>query len=124
MNIQKLLRNKNFLNTNQFRKRKLLENYILKSENCKIGLKVICFEIENLVDEKNKFFYNQTTHKSIKGLTVGKVYEIIDINSDRIKIECDSGDKRWYTINRFFYSLKIERYEKLKKIEKLNKNER
>lgn len=120
MNIQKLLNNKIFLNTSQFYKREVLDKYILKEENCKIGKKVICFETEYILSEENKFFYKQSTIKKVKTLTIGKEYEIIDIrNNGNIKIKNDNGNKLWYTPNRFLYSLKLERKAKLEKINKL-----
>lgn len=119
MNIQKLLKNKKFLNTSQFYKREVLDKYILKEENCKIGTKIICFETETIVSEKNKFFYKQVTIKKVKTLTIGKEYEIIDVRNDgNIKIKNDNGHKLWYTTNRFLYSLKLERKAKLEKINK------
>lgn len=116
MNIIELINSKNFLKLNQFRRRKILEKYILQNKDCKINSSVICFEKENIINERHKFYYKYGRAKKISTLTIGKQYKILDHKEDKIKIENDVGKKLWYTIDRFLYSLKIARKEKLEKL--------
>lgn len=117
MSILDIFNNKNFEEKDQFQKRKLLKKYILKEKDCKVGIRVICFEKETIIDEKHKYFYRRYgKSNTINSLTIGKTYTIIDFRNDKIKIENDLGKKLWYTTNRFLYSLKILRKEKLEKI--------
>lgn len=119
MNIINLLNNENFLKIDQFERRKILKNYILTDKNCRIGVKVICFEKE--IISNNKFFYNKSkNHKQVSTTTIGKIYEILAYKKEGlIKIENDGGIKRWYSIGRFLYLLQLERKEKLEKLQKL-----
>lgn len=117
MNIHKLLSSKKYNLLDQFQRRKLLEKYILQNKDCKRGIKVLCFELETIINDKHKFFYKKYGRKR-KVLTIGKEYTIIDYKEGKIKIENDEGKKLWYTTDRFLYSLKIERREKLKKLNK------
>ena len=117
MNLIKLLNSKKFKKLDQFERRDLLKKYILQDKECKIGLKVLCFQEEFLIGEKNKWMYKKyTKQKTVKNVSVGSQYEIIDYKDGKIKIENDESKKLWYTIDRFLYSLKIERKEKLKKL--------
>lgn len=112
-----------YLNKDQFERRKLLSKYILQPKNCKIGISVICFEDENFIEDKNKFFYNkiQSRNNKLKHITIGKSYKILEINDGSIKISNNDGSKLWYTMKRFIYSIKLERQEKLKQINDTNK---
>lgn len=121
MNIRNLLNNKNFLKKDQFDKRKILEKYILTDKNCHIGSSVLCFENETIINEKNKSFYKHYgCPKHANSITIGKEYKILEHKEGKIKIESDNGKKFWFTINRFLYSLSVERKEKLEKLKKLN----
>lgn len=117
MNVLALIVDEKFLKKDQFQKTKILEKYLLKEEYCKIGNAVICFENEIMVSSKSYSFYKQYGAKHISTLTIGKQYKILDYKEDKIKIENDHGNKLWYTIDRFVYSLQLERKEKLKKLE-------
>ena len=115
MNVIQILNSKEYLNKDQFEKRKLLEEYILTDKDCKIGTNVLCFEKETIVSERNRYFYKQVgKHKC--NVTIGKQYRILDHKESKIKIENDSGKKLWFSINRFLYYLKLERKEKLNKL--------
>jgi len=78
-------------------------------------MKIICFEDEPIIPEKSKFFYTKGENK-IKTVTIGKEYFILSSNNGLIKLKNDRGFKYWYTPDRFLYSLKMERKEKLQKI--------
>lgn len=118
MNILQIVKTKKFSKLDQFQRRKLVSDFILNEKDCKVGTKVICFETEAIVNEKNKFFYNihGKGRAAASYISIGNEYSIIEYKDGKIKIENDDGRKLWYTINRFLYSLKIERKEKLKKI--------
>jgi len=126
MSIQNIISNEvskidlfeNFLDSDQFQRRKLLSNYILNDSESRIGRTVICFERETIISEKNKNYHNKQTliNNAIRTLTVGKEYKIIDQKEHRVKVENDNGKKLWYTIDRFIFSLKTERKEKLKNL--------
>jgi len=117
MNITELLKSDDFLNTDQFYKRRKLKKYILEYKDCKIGLNVLCFDDEVIILEKNRFFYNKSKNKKkIKTLSIGKEYVIIECKEGTIQIKNDNGHKLWYTPNRFLLSLKMERKQKLEKI--------
>lgn len=117
MNITELLSSKKFLKKDQFQRKKQLDKYILQDKQCKIGLKVLCFQQETLIGEKNKWMYKKYgNQKVVTTVSVGTQYEIIDYKKGKIKIINDEGNKLWYTIDRFLYSLQLERKEKLKKL--------
>jgi hypothetical protein len=117
MNITKLLSSKKFENLDQFERNDLLNKYVLQDKQCKIGLKVLCFQKEVLLGEKNKWMYKKYTKpKVVTSVSVGTEYEVIEHKEGKIKIINDKGNKLWYTIDIFFYSLKLERKEKLKKL--------
>ena len=117
MNITELLSSKKFENLDQFERNDLLNKYVLQDKQCKIGLKVLCFQKEVLIGEKNKWTYKKYAKpKVVSTVTVGTQYEIIDYKQGKIKIINDEGGKLWYTIDRFVYSLQLERKEKLKKL--------
>lgn len=117
MNVVELITDKKFIKKDQFQKAKILEKYILTEEYCKNGNIVICFENEIIISAKSYTFYKQYGAKHISTLTIGKEYKIIEYKDKQIKIINDQGNKLWYTINRFIYSLQLERKEKLKKLE-------
>jgi hypothetical protein len=121
MNINVLLNSRKFKNYNQFKKRSIVRDFILKEENLKIGLDVICYDLETHVNEKDRYFYDSRTINRTRNLTIGKKYKIINIKGNQIKVENDKGYKIWYTRKRFLYLLKLERYSKLEEIEKNNK---
>ena len=116
MDIYRLLTDEDFLKKDQFERRRILENFILSNKDCKIGIEVTCFEKE--IVSANKYFYHKSTNHKLINLTVGNNYKILDHKKDKIKIENDDGQKVWYTTNRFIFSLKMERLEKLKKIKR------
>lgn len=116
MDIIKLLNSKKFARLDQFQRRKLVNDYILQDKDCKKGTKVLCFEKETLIDEKYKFFLRKYSKPKEVNLTIGKQYEILEHKEGLIKIENDINKKVWATINRFAFSLKMMRKEKLKKI--------
>jgi hypothetical protein len=117
MNLIKILSSKKFERLDQFEKNKLLNKYILQDKDCKIGLKVLCFQKEVLMDEKNKWMYKKYgKQKVVTTISVGTQYTVIDYKEGKIKIINNEGKNMWYTIDRFLYSLKLERKEKLKKI--------
>jgi len=132
MDLQRLIRGElekndqfeEFLKKDQFEKRELLFRFMLTEKNCKIGNKVFCFETEPICADKSKYFYNsrQSKNNQIKSITIGKGYEILDYDSDKgtIKILNDNGKKMWYHIKRFIYDLKIERKEKLERLNSLD----
>lgn len=120
MNIFELIVNKKFLKKDQFQKSKILDKYLLTEEYCKKGNFVICFEVEVLVNSKNYYYYKRCGAKKISTLTIGKKYEIIDYKNGKIKIINDEGNKLWYAIGRFIFSLQLERKEKLKKLKNNN----
>jgi len=118
MNIIDEIISKNFQDKDQFKKREIVNEYILQSSDCKIGMKVICYELETIILEKNKHFYQyHGKNTKIKSLTIGKEYKILDFKDDKIKVEGDSGQKLWYTPMRFLYSLKLVRKMKLEKLD-------
>ena len=116
MILQQWLNNPEFLQKNQFEKRELLKRCILIDKFCIIGKMVVCFEIETIYLDKNSRFYKQ----GIKScdLTIGKSYKIIYHKKGNIKISNDSNKDVWCSVNRFIYSIKYERKEKLKNISK------
>lgn len=117
MNITELLSSKKFLKKDQFQRKKQLDRYILQDKQCKIGLKVLCFQQETLINEKNKWMYKKYgKQKVVTTVSVGTQYQIIDYKEGKIKIINDEGKNMWYTIDRFIYSLQLERKEKLKKL--------
>lgn len=118
MNIIELIKNEDFLKNDQFEKIRILKNHILTEEYCKIGNPVICFENEIMVSKSSYSFYKQYGIKNISTLTIGRKYNILDYKDRKkmIKIENDEGNKLWYTINRFLYSVQLERKEKINKI--------
>jgi hypothetical protein len=103
-----------FIKKSYTQKRKLVSKYLLIKENCRKDIKVICFENKSIHDN---FYFNGFKHniKPVE-ITIGKIYIVLDTNYDQIKIENDSGKKLWYTMNRFLYSLKLERKEKITKL--------
>jgi hypothetical protein len=107
------------LKKDQFEKRKILKSYILTDKKCKIGRKVICFETETVVKQKFKYDEYVKGRKSCD-VTIGKEYSILDYKDGKIKIESDSGKKNWFTINRFLFTLNMERLEKLKKLKNIS----
>jgi hypothetical protein len=118
MNIFETIKSEEFKDMNQFQRKKLFNNFILQDKDCKIGAKVICFQHEILISEKNKWSYKQygSKRKKIKTVTIGNFYEILKIKDGKISILNDIGHKTWFTTDRFLYSIKMERKEKLKKI--------
>lgn len=115
MNILELITSKSFQDIDQFERRKQVKNFILTKKDCKIGTSIICFEKETIYSEKSRYFYKKYG-KPKCNVTVGKEYKILDIKSDKIKIENDKGKKLWFSIDRFLYSIKIERKNKLLKL--------
>jgi len=115
MILQQWLNSQDFLEKDQFEKRKILKRCILTDKFCIIGKTVICFETERYCNENNKRYYDP----SIKGcnLTIGKSYNILDHNIGKIKVLNDNNKKVWCTIKRFIYSIKYERRDKLKQID-------
>jgi hypothetical protein len=117
MNLITILSSKEFERLDQFERNELLNRYILQDKDSKIGLKVLCFQKEVLIGEKNKWMYKKySKQKVVTTISVGIQYEVIDFKEDKIKIINDEGKNMWYTIDRFLYSLQLERKEKLKKI--------
>ena len=112
-----IMNNELFSKLNQFERKNLLKEHILTDTNCKIGTNIMCFESEIIVEDKNKYFYRYV--KKVKSITVGKYYQIIDHKEGKIKILNDFQKNVWYTIDRFLYSIKFERKEKLKKLKNL-----
>jgi len=118
MNIRQLLKDEDFLRKDQFERREILKNYILTDKNCRIGIKVVCFEKE--VISNSRYFYNKSkNHKQVNTTTLGETYEILDHKRGQIKIENDGGIIRWYAIARFLFLLQYERLEKLKKLQNI-----
>jgi len=113
MILQQWLNNPDFLDKNQFEKRKVLKRSILSDKYCLVGKTYICFDNENYCS--NMRFYSSNSYCN---LTIGKSYEILDHKIGKVRILNDSNKKIWTTINRFIYSIKYERKDKLKKISK------
>ncbi len=111
MVLQQWLNNPEFLEKDQFEKRKILKRSILSDKYCVIGKTYICFDNENYCSDRK--YYNPSSHCN---LTIGKSYEILDHKIGKIKILNDQNRKFWSTINRFMYSVKYERRDKLKNI--------
>ncbi len=121
MNIRNILKNKKFLKKDQFEKREILKDYILTDNRCIIGSTVLCFENEVVVSDKSKSFYKYYgCPKHTNSITIGNQYKILDHKKGKIKVESDNGKKFWFTINRFLYSLNMERKEKLKKLKNIS----
>lgn len=120
MNIVERIKSKDFLKLDQFTKRKEVNHCMLKINDCKIGLKVLCFEDGTLIDEKYRsyFKFRGFSPTAKVHLTIGKTYIIIDKKEDKIKLKGDNDYINWFSIKRFVFTLKLERKEKLKKIEK------
>jgi len=118
MNIIERIKSKDFLKLDQFAKRKEVKHCLLKVNDCKNGTKVLCFEDGALIDEKYRsyFKFKGITPSTKVHLTIGKTYTIIDSKENKIKLQGDNGFINWFSIKRFVFTLKIERKEKLKKI--------
>lgn len=120
-NIITAIRSKDFKKLDQFQKRELLHEHILTEDKCCVGLRVMCYDIETYVNPKAKYFYARYSIKKIGNMTIGKVYVIEDYRgSNKIKLTNDIGKQHWYQIRRFIHSIKIERRNKLKQINKNN----
>ena len=124
--LEKKVINKNFINKNQIEKRKILEEHLLNEKTAKKGIKVLCFEDREVEPDQNLYIYqifkkkNKTYTPNLStcvGITIGKYYEVLDIKPGEIKILNDLGHNKWYRHKRFIYSLKMERSEKIKKIQ-------
>lgn len=111
-----LVRNDDFKRIDQFHKRDLIGDNILTKDICTIGIDVLCYDLEAYCDKKNRYFYNKQTTHTTKYLTIGKFYKVINQKEDKIKIINDKGHKKWYHMRRFIYSLRLERRDKIKKI--------
>lgn len=118
MNVIKLVKSKSFKEKDQFQKRDLVKNYMLQEESCHIGSRVMCFEIEPIVKDRDRFFYSRYGIKKVKNMTIGKFYTILEYKNKKIKLLNDIDKPHWFTINRFLYTLKLERKDKLKIINK------
>jgi hypothetical protein len=118
MNIKELLNSDDFFKKSQIERLHLVENFKLTEKNCKIGNYVLCFENEAFANDYSKLFikYYNFKPKKIKSIKIGSKYLILDYKDRKIKIINDLGKKHWYSIDRFLYSLKIERKEKLKNL--------
>lgn len=119
MNIQEILQSKKFLDTDQFKKRNILKEYILTNNDCRIGTIVICFDTETICKDVNKYFYDYSKNKKLQTLTIGKEYKILNHTDGKIKIINDKGKNVWCAINRFVYSISIERKNKLNKLKNI-----
>ena len=118
MNIKELLNSDDFFKKSQIERLHLVENFKLIEKNCKIGNCVLCFENEAFANDYSKLFikYYNFKPKKIKSIKIGSKYLILGYKDRKIKIINDLGKKHWYSIDRFLYSLKIERKEKLKNL--------
>jgi len=119
MSVLELVNSKKFKNKNQFKKRELVREHILIEENCRIGLRVMCFEIETLVGDGYQWSYyriNKKFRKSIQNMTIGNYYKIIDFKNNKVKLINNIGISHWYSVNRFINSIQMERQEKLYKL--------
>lgn len=119
MSVIALVNSKKFKKKNQFRKRELVREHILKEENCKIGLNVMCFEIETIVSDNYQWSYDRihkNYRKCIQNMTIGGYYKIINFGKNKVKLENDIGVSHWYSVNRFLNSIQMERQEKLYKL--------
>jgi len=119
MSVIALVNSKKFKKKSQFKKRKLVREHILKEENCKIGLNVMCFEIENIVADSYQWSYNKINkkfRKNIQNMTIGSYYKIINFGKNKVKLKNDIGVSHWYSVNRFLNSIQMERQEKLYKL--------
>ena len=114
MILQQWLNNPDFLGKDQFEKRKILKRCLLSDKYCVVGKTYICFDNETYCSDK-RFYYHSSNHC---GLTIGKSYEVFSHKPGKIKILNDNNKYVWTTINRFMYSIKYERKDKLKKISK------
>jgi len=108
---------------NQIERRLFLTDHIADNKYCKMGVCVICFETEPMEPDANLWWYQngykpRRTDVEDAKLTIGKKYIILAVNNVKkmIKVENDIGNKKWYSMKRFLYTLKLERAEKLKKL--------
>ena len=115
MDILNLVTSKPFQDKDQFERRKIVKDFILTEKDCKIGINILCFEKETMFDEKSRFFYKKY-RKPKCSVTVGKQYKILQYKDNKIKIENDKGKKLWFSMERFLYSIKLERKDKLLKL--------
>lgn len=119
MNVYDVINSKDFLSKNQFERREIAKNNIIKVSDCKIDMVILCFENEIL--SNSIIFYNKTSVHETCNFTIGKEYVIIDCDKKRnlIKLKNDKGLNVWTTYKRFIYPLIYLRKEKLKKLNKI-----
>ena len=67
------------------------------------------FLFESIIPNRSaKFILVFSFVLKCKTISIGNKYSILEVNGDQIKIKNNSGIKKWYSVNRFLYSIKIE----------------